>query len=702
MRTIGPCRSRVVLIATLFLGFLSRSGAFAADPADVERFLEKIRSRNAAVRSAATRRAPEIGASVVVSLGALAASDNVGVARAAIQSLRAITHHAGRPDAGDERLAIEGELIKLLGDGRPIRIRAKVCDLLSFIGGADSAAVLGSLLADSALRERARCALERIPDVAATRALIDAYNDAPDAFKPSLVQTLGQRRATEAAGLLTDALASDETSIALAAADALARIGVRPVRRFEASALATLTVAEHRRLTTAFLRWADHRARLGDGKRAMLTYGRILDRAEADHLRCAAIIGMADLGRVAFPIIALHLTDLDSTVRAAATTALIQMEGAQINALLEARLESARPDLRAAVLRVLTYRSAPNATELLEAAAKDGNAEVRVTAYELLGRLNQPALEPTLLEAAEWGSPEIQSVALTGYIHLAGAKLSADERLAARRMYHRALDLARTSDLANQALRGLGVIASLNSAVRVRRAMDDESTADAAALAYIEIAAVFGARKKADTDKAVAMIHEAVRSSASRDVMDTALARLKSLGVDTVDFTRTVGFITDWWLIGPFPNPQKSAYERAFFPEGRVDLKGLGAVDGRTLIWKKTIADAVPARLDLAEQFRPNTEVACYAYSTIDSPSARDIHLRIGTDDGCVVWLNGRRIYGTNAERGFVLDQDIVKARLKKGENALLVKVLQSGGGWEMCVRITDDLNRPLDLTAWK
>ena len=171
---------------------------------------------------------------------------------------------------------------------------------------------------------------------------------------------------------------------------------------------------------------------------------------------------------------------------------------------------------------------------------------------------------------------------------------------------------------------------------------------------------------------------------------------------DTADFTRAVGFITDWWLIGPFPNPQKSAYKRAFFPEGRVDLKGLGAVDGRTLIWKRTIVDAVPARIDLTEQFRPNTEVACYAYSTIDSPSARDIHLRIGTDDGCVVWLNGRRIHGTNAERGFLLDQDIVKARLEKGENELLVKVLQSGGGWEMCVRITDDLNRPLDLTAWK
>jgi hypothetical protein len=269
-------------------------------------------------------------------------------------------------------------------------------------------------------------------------------------------------------------------------------------------------------------------------------------------------------------------------------------------------------------------------------------------------------------------------------------------------MYHRALDLARTSDLANQALRGLGAIASSASARRVRRAMDDASTADAAALAYIEIAGAIGAGKKTDTDKAVAMIREAVRSATSRDVMGAAQARLTSFGVETADFTRAVGFITDWWLIGPFPNSEKSAYQRAFFPEGRIDLKGLGAVDGRTLIWKKTIVDAVPARIDLAEQFRPNTEVACYAYSRIDSPSARDIHFRIGTDDGCVVWLNGQRIHGTNAERGFILDQDIVKARLEKGENELLVKVLQSGGGWEMCVRITDDLNRPLDLTAWK
>ena len=132
---------------------------------------------------------------MVVSLGGLVASNNAGVASAALQSLRAITHHAARPDAGNERSAVEGELLKLLGDEQPIRVRAEVCDLLSFIGGADSARALGPLLADSALRERARCALERIPDSAATQALIDAYRDARDAFKPALIQTLGQRRA---------------------------------------------------------------------------------------------------------------------------------------------------------------------------------------------------------------------------------------------------------------------------------------------------------------------------------------------------------------------------------------------------------------------------------------------------------------------------------------------------------------------------
>ena len=57
-------------------------------------------------------------------------------------------------------------------------------------------------------------------------------------------------------------------------------------------------------------------------------------------------------------------------------------------------------------------------------------------------------------------------------------------------------------------------------------------------------------------------------------------------------------------------------------------------------------------------------------------------------------------VFNDSGDRGFTLDQDTINAWLEKGRNKLLVKVLNSGGGWELCVRITDRQNRPIELTA--
>ena len=36
------------------------------------------------------------------------------------------------------------------------------------------------------------------------------------------------------------------------------------------------------------------------------------------------------------------------------------------------------------------------------------------------------------------------------------------------------------------------------------------------------------------------------------------------------------------------------------------------------------------------------------------------------------------------------VDQDTVKAKLRKGKNAILLKVLQGGSRWAFCLRVTD------------
>ena len=55
-----------------------------------------------------------------------------------------------------------------------------------------------------------------------------------------------------------------------------------------------------------------------------------------------------------------------------------------------------------------------------------------------------------------------------------------------------------------------------------------------------------------------------------------------------------------------------------------------------------------------------------------------------------VVWVNGEQVHSALVPRGFVAEEDSITIQLKKGENAILVKVIEIGGGWGFAVRLVD------------
>jgi len=85
-----------------------------------------------------------------------------------------------------------------------------------------------------------------------------------------------------------------------------------------------------------------------------------------------------------------------------------------------------------------------------------------------------------------------------------------------------------------------------------------------------------------------------------------------------------------------------------------------------------------------------------YAYTTVMSPTADDIFLTVGSDDSVRVWLNGKVIETNAAMRGVSADNDIIPVHLNAGANALLVKVVNAGGGWGFAARLA----HPSDLGA--
>ena len=132
--------------------------------------------------------------------------------------------------------------------------------------------------------------------------------------------------------------------------------------------------------------------------------------------------------------------------------------------------------------------------------------------------------------------------------------------------------------------------------------------------------------------------------------------------------------LSPWHRIGPFGAGNfDEAHAKAFIIETDVDL---GKTYGK-LKW------------ELAENFVDGKvhnlsggNSATYLYRTIQSGAARELELSLGTDDSFKLWLNGKLITDKKITRGVAPDQDKVRVSLVKGQNKLLFKIANGGGGY--------------------
>lgn len=66
---------------------------------------------------------------------------------------------------------------------------------------------------------------------------------------------------------------------------------------------------------------------------------------------------------------------------------------------------------------------------------------------------------------------------------------------------------------------------------------------------------------------------------------------------------------------------------------------------------------------------------ASYLVTSVESPVDQDAEVRLGTDDGAKLWVNGEELFKTAATRAAAPNQETVRVKLKKGANAIMLKV---------------------------
>jgi putative heme-binding domain-containing protein len=179
-----------------------------------------------------------------------------------------------------------------------------------------------------------------------------------------------------------------------------------------------------------------------------------------------------------------------------------------------------------------------------------------------------------------------------------------------------------------------------------------------------------------------------------RDVTAQDAADLLAFMATLTEGTQSV---TSFRVLGPFDaadrnldatlEPEKSLAA----PDLKAEYAGLNGKNRWELIAADTTA-GFPAvdsvKYDQSRGLRAHS-VAHYFLVYTDSAADQDVGLLIGSDDGCMVWLNGEPVHKHNVTRAIGFAQDRVRAKLKSGRNVIVIKVINGDGPGGVSLGIT-------------
>jgi mono/diheme cytochrome c family protein len=136
----------------------------------------------------------------------------------------------------------------------------------------------------------------------------------------------------------------------------------------------------------------------------------------------------------------------------------------------------------------------------------------------------------------------------------------------------------------------------------------------------------------------------------------------------------TEASLSAWHIIGPFAAASfEEAHTKQFPPETEIALeKKYGKIG-----WRKD-----DKLVDGTIHTLTGENSATYLYRTIQVETATSLPVSLGSDDSLKIWLNGKLVFENKVLRGVLADQDKLRLELTEGENRLLMKVANGGGGY--------------------
>ncbi len=155
-----------------------------------------------------------------------------------------------------------------------------------------------------------------------------------------------------------------------------------------------------------------------------------------------------------------------------------------------------------------------------------------------------------------------------------------------------------------------------------------------------------------------------------------------------------------WLIAGPFKSEGSGGLSDGLDTDylelfrmsaaGEEDVRPNTVSGGGEIPWKDAGSASSARGVDFIAAFGAVEDSVAYAYRSFRSSAAIQSVMRIGSDDGVKVWLNGELVFGNHVNRSLVEGQDAVIVSLREGENRLLVKVGQGWGEWGFSLAFVD------------
>jgi hypothetical protein len=163
------------------------------------------------------------------------------------------------------------------------------------------------------------------------------------------------------------------------------------------------------------------------------------------------------------------------------------------------------------------------------------------------------------------------------------------------------------------------------------------------------------------------------------------------------------GLLRDWLVLAPLPlaagSDKPVAVDQEPIPgEAHLRPRAREPVDvgGTRLVWRQYSADDPIINFNefLGEETTSAAAFAvCYIVADADH---EEVWIKVGSDDGAKIYLNGELVYRHGEARELILDQDQAgPITLRRGTNVLVFKVVNEAWEWMGCIRLVDRDGRP-------